>query len=86
MLYKEGEPIPALFVILSGLVAVVEEVDGEERVIGIHGPRRFLGELNLLTGQRRSRPRGCASRARSSRSRSTSCASSSTTTPRSATC
>ena len=51
MLYKEGEPIPALFVILSGLVAVVEEVDGDERVIGIHGPRRFLGELNLLTGQ-----------------------------------
>ena len=51
MLYKEGEPIPALFVILSGLVAVVEEVDDKERVIAIHGPRRFLGELNLLTGQ-----------------------------------
>ena len=37
--------------ILSGLVAVVEEVDDKERVIAIHGPRRFLGELNLLTGQ-----------------------------------
>ena len=51
VLYKEGEPIRALIVILSGLVAVVEEVDDKERVIAIHGPRRFLGELNLLTGQ-----------------------------------
>jgi thioredoxin reductase (NADPH) len=34
-------------------VAVVEGVGGtHERVVGIHGARRFLGELNLLTGER----------------------------------
>jgi thioredoxin reductase (NADPH) len=38
-------------VILEGLVAVVEHHGTEERVIAIHGPRRFLGELSMLTGQ-----------------------------------
>ena len=26
--------------------------DGEEVVVAVHGPGRFLGELNFLTGQR----------------------------------
>ena len=34
-----------------GTVAIVEGYGGEERVISVHGPGRFLGELNLLTGQ-----------------------------------
>jgi thioredoxin reductase (NADPH) len=52
VLFREGEDSADLFVILDGQVAIVENYRGsEERVIGIHGPGRFLGELNLLTGQ-----------------------------------
>jgi CRP-like cAMP-binding protein len=30
---------------------LVEELDRERRVLGVHGPGRFLGELGLLTGE-----------------------------------
>jgi thioredoxin reductase (NADPH) len=52
VLLVEGEPDPAFYVVLSGLVAVLEGYQTpEERVVRVHGPRRFLGELGLLTGQ-----------------------------------
>ena len=52
VLYRQGDATCDFFVILEGLVAVVEELGGaDERVIGVHGPGRFLGELGLLTGQ-----------------------------------
>jgi thioredoxin reductase (NADPH) len=52
VLFREGADSSELFVILQGRVAIVEGYGGpEERVIGVHGPGRFLGELNLLTGQ-----------------------------------
>jgi thioredoxin reductase (NADPH) len=52
VLFGEGDAHYDFFVILSGQVAIVEGYDsGRERTIGVHGERRFLGELNLLTGQ-----------------------------------
>ena len=52
VLIVEGEPDPAFFVVLSGTVAVLEGYETpEERVVRVHGPGRFLGELGLLTGQ-----------------------------------
>ena len=52
VLVREGADSSELFVILQGRVAIVEGSGGpEERVIGVHGPGQFLGELNLLTGQ-----------------------------------
>jgi thioredoxin reductase (NADPH) len=51
VLFREGDRSYDFFVILEGLVAIVEGYGNEERVLGVHGPRRFLGELNLLTGQ-----------------------------------
>lgn len=51
VLYREGEGAGDFFVILEGKVAVVEESDTGHRILGVHGPRRFLGELGLLTGQ-----------------------------------
>ena len=52
VLFREGDPTCDFFVILSGSVAIVEGYGGGgERVIGVHGPGRFLGELGLLTGQ-----------------------------------
>jgi thioredoxin reductase (NADPH) len=51
VLFREGDPESDFFVILEGKVAIVEGSGDEERVISVHGPGRFLGELNLLTGQ-----------------------------------
>ncbi|MEA2418533.1 MAG: thioredoxin reductase, partial [Thermoleophilaceae bacterium] len=51
VLFREGDPSCDFFVILDGMVAVVDGYPDEERVLGVHGPRRFLGELNMLTFQ-----------------------------------
>jgi thioredoxin reductase (NADPH) len=51
-LYREGDATYDFYVILSGTAEIVVRSDGEERIIARHGPGRFLGELNLLTGQR----------------------------------
>jgi thioredoxin reductase (NADPH) len=52
LLYREGEVQHDFFVILDGLVAIVDGYgSGFDRTIGVHGKGRFLGELNLLAGQ-----------------------------------
>jgi thioredoxin reductase (NADPH) len=51
-LYREGDTTYDFYVIRSGAVEIVVRSDGEERIITRHGPGQFLGELNLLTGQR----------------------------------
>jgi thioredoxin reductase (NADPH) len=51
VLFEEGERGHPFFVVLDGRVAVVADRTGEARVIAVHGPRRFLGELGVLTGQ-----------------------------------
>jgi len=49
-LYREGDTTYDFYVILSGAVEILVRSDGEEQIIVRHGPGRFLGELNLLTG------------------------------------
>jgi thioredoxin reductase (NADPH) len=52
VLFVEGEPSESLYVVLAGRVAVVEGYGtDEQRVVRVHGPGRFLGELSLLTGE-----------------------------------
>jgi thioredoxin reductase (NADPH) len=51
ILYREGDEDYPFLVILDGLVAIVSDYGGEERVIGVHGKGRFLGELGLFAGQ-----------------------------------
>ena len=51
VLFREGDKRYDFFVVLDGKVMVVSGYGGEERMIAVHGPRRFLGELSLLTGQ-----------------------------------
>ena len=51
LLFREGDPSCDFYAIKEGMVAVVENYGRDQRVIGVHGPGRFLGELNLLTGQ-----------------------------------
>jgi thioredoxin reductase (NADPH) len=51
-LYRAGDTGYDFYVVLSGRVAILITTDGDERLIVTHGPGRFLGELNLLTGLR----------------------------------
>ena len=51
-LYREGDASYDFYVILSGAAEITVRSDGEDLVIARHGPGRFLGELNLLTGMR----------------------------------
>ncbi len=52
VLITEGEPEDAFYVLLSGRVAVAEAVGTpDQRVVRVHGPGRFLGDLGMLTGQ-----------------------------------
>jgi thioredoxin reductase (NADPH) len=52
ILYADGDVAYDFFVVLSGKVAIVQSAGTpKERTIGVHGERRFLGELNLLTGE-----------------------------------
>jgi thioredoxin reductase (NADPH) len=48
VLFQEGDKTCDFFVILQGKVAIVEGFGYDDTVIGVHGPRRFLGELGLL--------------------------------------
>src|SRR5919202_5259928 len=50
VLFAAGDEGNDFFVIESGAVAIVQGYGQENRVIAVHGPHRFLGELNLLTG------------------------------------
>src|SRR5687767_2372665 len=52
ILYRDGDVSYDFHVVLSGRVEIVGNYDGEEEVLAVHDAGRFLGELNLLTGQR----------------------------------
>jgi thioredoxin reductase/CRP-like cAMP-binding protein len=51
VLYREGDERCDFFVVLEGKVAIIDGFGAAGRVVAVHGPRRFLGELGLLTGQ-----------------------------------
>ncbi|MGF1473123.1 MAG: FAD-dependent oxidoreductase [Rubrobacteraceae bacterium] len=51
ILFQEGDTHYDFIVILEGDAEIVENFGGEARTIAAHGAGRFLGELNMLTGQ-----------------------------------
>ena len=51
-LYREGDAKYDFYVVASGAVEIAVHSDGEERILTRAGPGNFLGELNLLSGQR----------------------------------
>jgi thioredoxin reductase (NADPH) len=52
VLFREGDNGYPFFAIVEGLVAIVDGYGRpEEREIVTHGPGRFVGELNLVTGE-----------------------------------
>jgi thioredoxin reductase (NADPH) len=52
VLFRDGDAGYDFFAVESGVVTIVQGYGRENRVIAVHGPHRFLGELNLLTGSR----------------------------------
>jgi thioredoxin reductase (NADPH) len=52
VLYRPGDETQPFFVILDGEVEVVRGEGDGAVVVAFHGSGRFLGELNMLTGQR----------------------------------
>lgn len=51
VLFREGDASYDFIVILEGLVEIQEHFRGETRTIARHGAGRFLGEMNMFTGQ-----------------------------------
>jgi thioredoxin reductase (NADPH) len=52
VLFAAGDPSYDLIVLLEGTVEVSVVYDNKSWPIAVAGPRDFLAELNLLTGQR----------------------------------
>jgi thioredoxin reductase (NADPH) len=50
VLFRAGDIGYDFFLIESGVVAIVQGYEHENRVVAVHGEHRFLGELNLLSG------------------------------------
>jgi thioredoxin reductase (NADPH) len=53
LLFEAGEASYQLFVVVEGEVEVVRADEPATAPIAVYGPGGFVGELNLLTGQRR---------------------------------
>ncbi|HEY3828253.1 MAG TPA: FAD-dependent oxidoreductase [Solirubrobacteraceae bacterium] len=53
LLFQAGEASYELFVVLEGEVEIVRRAGADAVPIATYGPGGFAGELNLLTGQRR---------------------------------
>src|SRR5918992_620819 len=51
ILFRAGDTSNGFIVILEGVVEVIDDFAGEARTIGTFLAGRFLGELNMLTGQ-----------------------------------
>ncbi len=51
ILFRAGDTSNDFIVVLEGEVQVVDDFAGEARTIGTFLAGRFLGELNMLTGQ-----------------------------------
>jgi thioredoxin reductase (NADPH) len=51
VLFAEGDPTCDFYAIVEGTVAITQGSGADEDVIAVHGPGRFLGELNVLIGE-----------------------------------
>jgi thioredoxin reductase (NADPH) len=51
ILWSEGDRSFCFYIVLSGTVEVVEHSDGSERVVALHRPGEFTGDVDMLTGR-----------------------------------
>jgi signal transduction histidine kinase len=50
VIFKEGDPTYHFYVVLEGQVQITKQVSSKERVLTIHEPGEFTGEISMLTG------------------------------------
>src|SRR6476659_9638687 len=50
ILYKTGQRDVPFYLVLSGELDVFESRDGQEQILGVPGPRDFVGDISMLTG------------------------------------
>jgi len=50
VLFRAGDADYAFYVVIDGRVAVIDEYEGTERTLAEHGPREFVGDVEVLTG------------------------------------
>jgi thioredoxin reductase (NADPH) len=50
IIYRTGQRDVPFHLVLSGELEVFEERDGEEQILGVPGPRDFIGDIAMLTG------------------------------------
>src|SRR5206468_11631531 len=50
IIYKAGQRDVPFHLVVSGELEVFESRDGEEQILGVPGPRDFLGDVAMLTG------------------------------------
>jgi thioredoxin reductase (NADPH) len=50
IVYKTGQRDVPFYLVLSGELDVFESRDGEEQILGVPGPRDFVGDVSMLTG------------------------------------
>ncbi|NJO39766.1 MAG: cyclic nucleotide-binding domain-containing protein [Cyanobacteria bacterium CRU_2_1] len=51
VIFKEGDPTYHFYVLLEGQIQVTKQVGGEERVVTVHQPGEFTGEISMVTGE-----------------------------------
>ena len=51
VLFRAGDATSDFVVVLEGEVEVIDDFAGEARTMGVMRPGRFVGDLNMLTGQ-----------------------------------
>jgi len=52
VLVEAGERTSRLFVVITGLIQIVQFVDGQERIVATFEPGMFTGEATMLSGRR----------------------------------
>lgn len=51
VLWKEGDRAYGFFVALSGSIEIIERSHGEERLVIVHEPGQFTGDVDMITGR-----------------------------------
>jgi CRP/FNR family transcriptional regulator, cyclic AMP receptor protein len=54
VLFKEGDPPGHVFRLVSGVVEIFRELDGERIVLGTVGAGQFIGEMGVVENRPRS--------------------------------
>jgi thioredoxin reductase (NADPH) len=50
-LFRAGDRNFCFYVVVDGSIEIFEQSDDEPRVVAVHGPRQFTGDVDMLTGR-----------------------------------